>query len=92
MLDPDRRDLYTIIDWESLFILPKCVAFKGNNGKYLSPCSIKGHQYLHFSSSSDITDPMVFNEVITPPNGSRSHKVSSLGQILGAQQLELDLS
>ncbi|KAI8023915.1 hypothetical protein LOK49_LG03G00187 [Camellia lanceoleosa] len=62
MLDPDRRDLYTIIDWESLFILPKCVAFKGKNGKYLSPCSIKGHQYLHFSSSSDITDPMVCNE------------------------------
>ncbi|CAL5398561.1 unnamed protein product [Camellia sinensis] len=25
MLDPNRRDLYTIIDWESLFILPKCV-------------------------------------------------------------------
>ncbi|KAI8023914.1 hypothetical protein LOK49_LG03G00180 [Camellia lanceoleosa] len=83
MLDPDRRDLYTIIDWESLFILPKCVAFKGNNGKYLSPCSIKGHQYLHFSSSSDITDPMVCNEVITTPNGSVRIKSHHLGKFWG---------
>ncbi|KAL7170608.1 hypothetical protein ACSBR2_035480 [Camellia fascicularis] len=83
MLDPDRRDLYTIIDWESLFILPKCVAFKGNNGKYLSPCLIKGHQYLHFSSSSDITDPMVCNEVITTPNGSVRIKSHHLGKFWG---------
>ncbi|KAL7241137.1 hypothetical protein ACSBR2_006711 [Camellia fascicularis] len=83
MLDPDRRDLYTIIDWESLFILTKCVAFKGNNGKYLSPCSIKGHQYLHFSSSSDITDPMVCNEVITTPNGSIRIKSHYLGKFWG---------
>ncbi|KAL7261228.1 hypothetical protein ACSBR1_006800 [Camellia fascicularis] len=83
MLDPDRRDLYTIIDWESLFILPKCVAFRGNNGKYLSPCSIKGHQYLHFSSSSEITDPMVYNEVITTPNGSVCIKSHHLGEFWG---------
>ncbi|KAI8022476.1 hypothetical protein LOK49_LG03G01926 [Camellia lanceoleosa] len=83
MLDLDRHDLYTIIDWESLFILPKCVAFKGNNGKYLSPCSIKGHQYLHFSSSSDITDPMVCNEVITTPNGSVRIKSCHLGKFWG---------
>ncbi|KAL7261225.1 hypothetical protein ACSBR1_006797 [Camellia fascicularis] len=83
MLDPDRRDLYTIIDWESLFILPKCVAFKGNNGKYLSPCSMKGHQYLHFSSSIDITDPMVCNEVITTPNGSIRIKSHYLGKFWG---------
>ncbi|KAF5956867.1 hypothetical protein HYC85_004092 [Camellia sinensis] len=60
---------YIVIDWESLLIVPKHVAFKGNNGNYLSACWIKGHPYLHFSSS-DIGDHTVGNEVITTPNGS----------------------
>ncbi|CAL5398569.1 unnamed protein product [Camellia sinensis] len=68
-LDKDRCDVYTVIDWESLLIVPKHVAFKGNNGHYLSTCWIKGHPYLHFSFS-DIRDHTVGNEVIATPDGS----------------------
>ncbi|GFY94418.1 hypothetical protein Acr_09g0008640 [Actinidia rufa] len=40
--DKDRCDVYTIIDWESLLILPKHIAFKGDNGNYLSARWIEG--------------------------------------------------
>ncbi|XP_028095864.1 uncharacterized protein LOC114295751 [Camellia sinensis] len=50
MLDPDRRDLYTIIDWESLFILPKCVAFKDD-----STSSSSSNNNNNSSSSSVLT-------------------------------------
>ncbi|CAL5352414.1 unnamed protein product [Camellia sinensis] len=69
-LDQDLRDVYTIIDWESLLIMPKHVAFKGNNDTYLGTHLLEGRLYLHFSSSSDIGDPTVGNEVITTSNGS----------------------
>ncbi|XVF28222.1 hypothetical protein REPUB_Repub15cG0010900 [Reevesia pubescens] len=29
-------NIFTVIDWESLMILPRYVTFKGNNGKYLN--------------------------------------------------------
>ncbi|KAF5956324.1 hypothetical protein HYC85_003549 [Camellia sinensis] len=69
-LDQDLRDVYTIIDWESLLIMPKHVAFKGNNDTYLGTRLLEGRLYLHFSSSSDIGDPTVGNEVVTTSNGS----------------------
>ncbi|CAI9776770.1 unnamed protein product [Fraxinus pennsylvanica] len=51
-------DVCTIIDWETLLVLPKHVAFKGNNGKYLTAAFKEGHQYVHFSSD-DIEAPGV---------------------------------
>ncbi|KAI9112702.1 hypothetical protein K1719_016368 [Acacia pycnantha] len=67
--DKDLCDVCTIIDWESLLIMPKHVAFKGDNGLYLSACLIEGHQYLQFASN-DIGDPKVGNEIFTTPDGS----------------------
>ncbi|KAH1095996.1 hypothetical protein J1N35_012917 [Gossypium stocksii] len=45
-LDEYFRDMFTIIDWESLVFLPRHVAFKGNNDQYLCLRQIEGHPYL----------------------------------------------
>ena len=68
-IDKDLCDVCIIIDWESLLILPKHVAFRGSNGCYLSGRIIEGHPYLEFASS-DIGDPTVGNEVFTTHDGS----------------------
>ncbi|KAK4275745.1 hypothetical protein QN277_018776 [Acacia crassicarpa] len=65
----DSHDIYTIIDWESLLIMPKHVAFKGDNGQYLSAHLIEEHQYLQFASN-DVGDPTVGNEIFTTSDGS----------------------
>ncbi|KAK4254441.1 hypothetical protein QN277_009825 [Acacia crassicarpa] len=65
---PTLGDVYEIIDWESLLIMPKHVAFKGNNGKYLSVRCIEKHQYLQFTSN-DVGDPTVGNEIFTTRDG-----------------------
>ncbi|CAA3023403.1 uncharacterized protein LOC111384706 [Olea europaea var. sylvestris] len=62
-------DVCTIIDWETLLVLPKHVAFKGDNGKYLTAAFQERHQYLQFSSD-DIGAPGVGNEVFITSNGS----------------------
>ncbi|PSS21691.1 Natterin-3 like [Actinidia chinensis var. chinensis] len=77
--DKDRCDIYTIIDWESLLILPKHIAFKGDNGNYLSARWIEGYRYLQFGSS-DIGDPTVGNEVFTTHDGSVRIKSDHFGK------------
>lgn len=67
--DKDSCDVYTTVDWESLLIMPKHVAFKGDNGQYLSARWIEGHQYLQYASN-DIGDPTVGNEIFTTNDGS----------------------
>ncbi|KAG8090118.1 hypothetical protein GUJ93_ZPchr0011g28092 [Zizania palustris] len=49
--------------------LPKYIAVKGDNGKYLSAQIIQGYKYLTFSSD-DIGDPTVVNTVITNKDGT----------------------
>lgn len=68
-IDNDQHNVCTFIDWESLLVLPKHVAFKGDNGKYLSARQIDECTHLQFASS-DIGDPTVSNEVFTTPDGS----------------------
>ncbi|XP_022157622.1 uncharacterized protein LOC111024282 [Momordica charantia] len=63
--DDDIYALSTIVDWDSIFILPKHVAFKGDNGQYLSFSS----PYLKFSSSS-ITDSSVVQEIFPTKDGN----------------------
>ncbi|KAI9071435.1 hypothetical protein K1719_046605 [Acacia pycnantha] len=65
----DSCDICTIIDWESLLIMPKHVAFKGDNGQYLSARKIEGHEYLQFASD-DVGDPTVGIEIFTTYDGS----------------------
>ncbi|XP_028085811.1 uncharacterized protein LOC114286803 [Camellia sinensis] len=78
-IDKDGCDVYTIINWESLLILPKHVAFKGDNGKYLSARMIERHPYLQFASS-DIGDERVGNEVFTTSSGSIRIKSDFFGK------------
>ncbi|TYG77846.1 hypothetical protein ES288_D02G008700v1 [Gossypium darwinii] len=68
-LDEYSRDMFTIIDCESLVFLPRHVAFKGNNGQYLCLRQIGGHPYLQFSSG-DIGDAGVTMEVFMNNDGS----------------------
>ncbi|KAK4254440.1 hypothetical protein QN277_009824 [Acacia crassicarpa] len=63
--DKDSCDDYTIIDWESLMVMPKYVAFKGDNGQYLSVLWT-GLQFV----SNDIGDPTVGHEIFTIHEGS----------------------
>ncbi|KAA8544866.1 hypothetical protein F0562_019739 [Nyssa sinensis] len=89
--DGDQCDVCAITDWESLLILPKHVAFKGDNGKYLSTRMIHRYRYLQFASndigyrylqfaSDDIGDPTVGNEVFTTRDGSVRIKSNHFGK------------
>ncbi|XVF37565.1 hypothetical protein REPUB_Repub20aG0020100 [Reevesia pubescens] len=66
--DRNSCDIFTIIDWESLLILPKYVAFKGNNDQYLCLRQIEGHPYLQFATD-DIGDSTVAMEIFTTNEG-----------------------
>ncbi|MBA0681284.1 hypothetical protein Goari_023101 [Gossypium aridum] len=72
-IDSDFHDgmlpTFRIIDWETLVFLPRHVAFKGNNGKYLCLRQIDGHPYLQFDSG-DIGDPTVTMEVFMDNDGT----------------------
>ncbi|KAI9077515.1 hypothetical protein K1719_040537 [Acacia pycnantha] len=75
----DSCDVYTIIDWESLLIMPKHVAFKGDNGQYLSAQWTSGNAYLQFISN-DVGDPTVGNEIFTTSDGSIRVKSNHIGK------------
>ncbi|KAM7489386.1 hypothetical protein LguiB_026870 [Lonicera macranthoides] len=77
--DNDQNDVFTITDWESLSILPKHVAFKGDNGKYLSSKWIQNREYLQFTSD-DIGDPLVGHETFTTSDGSIRLKSNHYGK------------
>ncbi|KAM7472626.1 hypothetical protein LguiA_010809 [Lonicera macranthoides] len=67
-IDKDQCDVFTVIDWESLCILPKNVCFMGCNGCYLGLCQIDGNPHLQFSSTD--VDPATMNQIVTTGNGS----------------------
>ncbi|KAH9624245.1 hypothetical protein KSS87_023390 [Heliosperma pusillum] len=62
-------DVVTVIDWLSINKLPKNVAFKGDNGKYLGPLIDKGITFLQFEYN-DPKDPKVAHEAITSSDGT----------------------
>ncbi|KAM7497702.1 hypothetical protein LguiA_022116 [Lonicera macranthoides] len=66
--DKDQRDVFTIIDWESLCILPRHVAFKGDIRRYLGVQQVQGDTYLQFKSTT--VDPPAINEVFITSDGS----------------------
>ncbi|KAI8553383.1 hypothetical protein RHMOL_Rhmol05G0011500 [Rhododendron molle] len=76
---PARLDVFGIIDWESLLILPKYIALKGDNGLYLSAQRNDRHQYLQFASS-DIGDQTVGNEMFITKDGSVRIKNNHFGK------------
>ncbi|PQQ00696.1 uncharacterized protein Pyn_40090 [Prunus yedoensis var. nudiflora] len=67
--DEELCDACLIVDWETLLVLPKHVAFKGDNGKYLSASTFNGYPFLQFSSN-DIGQSSVGNEVFSSGDGS----------------------
>ncbi|KAK8549312.1 hypothetical protein V6N13_008988 [Hibiscus sabdariffa] len=51
--DHQSCDIFQLIDWSSLVILPRFVAFKGDNGMYLCLYNFDGdHPYLQFSADN----------------------------------------
>ncbi|XVF37569.1 hypothetical protein REPUB_Repub20aG0020500 [Reevesia pubescens] len=67
--DGNSCDIFTIIDWESLLILPRYVAFKGDNDHYLCVRWIQDHPYLQFASD-DIGHPDVIMEIFATNDGN----------------------
>ncbi|XP_002519552.2 uncharacterized protein LOC8284545 [Ricinus communis] len=77
--EPDGGDLFTITDWESLVILPKHVAFKGDNGKYLRYRGEGGDEHMEFGAT-DIGDNKVGEQIFSNPDGSICLKHDSNGK------------
>lgn len=62
-------DVYTFTKWASVVVLPKYVAFKGDNGKYLCR-NPTGEDNLLFFKSSDIGEDGVAHQIF-PENDGR---------------------
>lgn len=64
-------DVFQVVDWETLVILPPRVAFKSfEDGKYLCSRWIEKHPYQRFESNLDVGDPLVAKELFVTANGS----------------------
>ncbi|KAK8956889.1 hypothetical protein KSP39_PZI001362 [Platanthera zijinensis] len=74
-----NRGLFTVSDWELLYIMPKYVAFKGDNENFLSARTINGTPYLQFASD-DNGDPTVGHEVFSLRDGAIRLKSSHFGR------------
>ena len=63
---PDRHlcDLSVVIDWESMWLLPKFIVFESENGFYLSGRRRHNLPYLPFLSQS-LEDPSIMMETIS---------------------------
>ncbi|KAJ9158812.1 hypothetical protein P3X46_024358 [Hevea brasiliensis] len=59
---------FSFINWDTLVILPKHVAFKGDNGKYLKAIRFGSHEYLQFSSDDGNEEATAY-EVTNNPDG-----------------------
>ncbi|KAB2092168.1 hypothetical protein ES319_A02G010700v1 [Gossypium barbadense] len=67
-IDANGNDVFKVIDWDTLVILPRYIAFKGNNDMFLRLAEIDGHPYLQFLGE-DIGEAAVAMEVFYTPNG-----------------------
>ncbi|KAJ4843193.1 hypothetical protein Tsubulata_008110 [Turnera subulata] len=61
--------IFKVKNWDSLVILPKHVAFKGDNRHYLRACMISKESYLQFSGAN-ASDEAVANEIVPIGDGS----------------------
>ncbi|GAB2302872.1 hypothetical protein Dimus_036866 [Dionaea muscipula] len=68
------QDVFRVTDWESVLILPRTIALKGSNGKYLTPRLVSPHIYPDMLfNGNDIADATLPMEVIPIDDGSRVH-------------------
>ncbi|WOG85675.1 hypothetical protein DCAR_0104866 [Daucus carota subsp. sativus] len=73
--DPDAGscDVFNVIDWQSLVILPKYIALKGDNNKFVTTIWYYGKCYLQFSATNLDDDPLsAGNEIVQTSNGNIS--------------------
>ncbi|GMJ09861.1 hypothetical protein HRI_004655300 [Hibiscus trionum] len=73
-----NADVFTVIDWSSLMILPRHVAFKGPNNKYL--CLYNGS--MPYFGTDDIGEPTAAFEILPTKDGKISIKSSKTGKFL----------
>ncbi|GAB2290934.1 hypothetical protein Dimus_025193 [Dionaea muscipula] len=69
------QDVFRVTDWESVLILPRTIALKGSNGRYLTPrrgSPHSRHPDMLFNGD-DIGDATLPMEVIPIDDGSRVH-------------------
>ncbi|TYJ44825.1 hypothetical protein E1A91_A02G011200v1 [Gossypium mustelinum] len=64
----NQNAIFKVIDWESLVILPRFVAFKGNNNMFLGLTEVGDQPPLKFSCG-DVGDHQVTMEVFYMKNG-----------------------
>ncbi|KAK8963666.1 hypothetical protein KSP40_PGU016834 [Platanthera guangdongensis] len=74
-----NRGLFTVSDWELLYIIPKYVTFKGDNEEFLSARTMHRQSFLQFASE-DIGDPTVGHEVFHLRDGSVRLKSNHFGR------------
>uniref|UniRef100_A0A7C8ZQD7 Agglutinin domain-containing protein n=1 Tax=Opuntia streptacantha TaxID=393608 RepID=A0A7C8ZQD7_OPUST len=67
--DKDSCDVFTIVDWVSIFRFPKRVAFKGEYGLFLGADVYNNQPSLRFAFS-DPQDPKVVQQIIPAPDGT----------------------
>lgn len=72
VFDCNARDIFTIIDWESLVMLPRYVAFKGDNSKYLCLFQFLSNLYLKFGAD-DVSNPDVTMEIFIANDDENVH-------------------
>ncbi|XP_022145135.1 uncharacterized protein LOC111014651 [Momordica charantia] len=77
--DPNNWDVFAAIDFQSLLVLPKLVAFKGDNGQYLRAAMQEHHEYLEFSGTS-IGDDKAAHEILMNDDGSVRVKSKFFGK------------
>ncbi|PRQ56490.1 putative aerolysin, Agglutinin domain, aerolysin-like toxin, beta complex domain-containing protein [Rosa chinensis] len=76
-----RGDVFEVVDWESLVILPPRVAFKSlEDGSYLCSRWIERHPYQRFESNLDVGDPLVAKELFVTADGSLRIKDGHYGK------------
>ncbi|XP_074270318.1 uncharacterized protein LOC141594000 [Silene latifolia] len=68
-IDRDSCDVFSVIDWSSVFKLPKIVAFRGENGKYIGAYLHNGRPCLQFSFDNP-NDPKIAQEVYHSRDGT----------------------
>ncbi|XP_074270460.1 uncharacterized protein LOC141594203 [Silene latifolia] len=85
--DQNSCDVFTIIDWLSINKLPKNVAFKGDEDKYLGAFLNDGIPYLKFAYD-DVDDPKVAQELCISNDGIIRIKSKYFGKYwrLGAEK------
>lgn len=76
-----------VLDWESFLIFPKHVAFKGDNGLFLSARWINGLPHHEFAID-DVGHPSVGYEIFTTHDGSIRVKSDYFGKFLARRRYD----